>query len=88
MTLTDSVGTLEKALERNLLIDEHERLLPLLDLTLGEVHGCPSSPNETRIPRRWKCSRRVCPSRDRIEARANLEGELPTCALSIYTVGS
>jgi hypothetical protein len=27
-------------------------------------------------------------SRDRIEARANLEGELPTCALSIYTVGS
>ena len=27
-------------------------------------------------------------SRDRIEARANLEGELPACALSIYTVGS
>jgi len=26
--------------------------------------------------------------RDRIEARANVEGELPICALSIYTTGS
>jgi len=61
MTMTDLSGTLEKALERNLLNVEHDRPLPLLGLTLGEVHGCPFNLNETRIPRRWKCSRRVCP---------------------------
>ena len=59
--MTDPVGTLEKALERNLLKVEHDRPLPLLDLTFGEVHGYPSNLNETRIPRRWKCSRRGCP---------------------------
>jgi len=61
MNMTDPAGTLEKALERNLLNVEHDRPLPLLDLTLGGVHGCPTNLNETRIPRRWKWSRRVCP---------------------------
>ena len=75
LTMTDPAGTLgalagsrriaaghfPKALERNLLKVEHDRPLPLLDLTLGEVHGYPSNLNETRIPRRWKCSRRGCP---------------------------
>jgi len=32
-----------------------------LDLTLGEVLDDPSDSSKTRIPRRWKCSRRVCP---------------------------
>jgi len=60
-TMTDPAGTVEKALERNLLNVEHDPPLPLIDLTLGEVHGCPSNLNKTRIPRRWKCSWRVCP---------------------------
>ncbi len=34
------------------------------------------------------CSLVGCSRRDRIEARADLEGELPPCALSIYTAGS
>ncbi len=58
--MTDLVGTLKKALERNLLNVEHIRPLPLLDLTLGEVLGYPFNSNKTRIPRRWKCSHRVC----------------------------
>jgi len=33
----DPAGTLEKALERNLLNVKHERPLPLLVLTLGEL---------------------------------------------------
>ena len=33
------VGTLERGLERDLFSVEHHRLLPLLDLTLGEVLG-------------------------------------------------
>ena len=51
MNITDPARTLEKALERNLLNVEHDRLLSLLDLTL-EVHSCPSNLNETGIPRR------------------------------------
>ena len=34
---TDPTGTLEKALERSLLNVDHNRPLPLLGLTLGEV---------------------------------------------------
>jgi len=56
-----AAGQFPKALERNLLKVEHDHPLPLLDLTFGEVHGYPFNLNETRIPRRWKCSRRVCP---------------------------
>jgi hypothetical protein len=61
--MTDPAETLEKALERNLLNVEHDRLPPAagLDLTLGEVLGYPSNFNKPRIPRRWKCSRWVCP---------------------------
>ena len=58
--MTDPAGTLEKALERNLLNVKHDRSLPLLDLTLGEVRGYPYNLNKTRIPRRRKCSWRVC----------------------------
>jgi hypothetical protein len=58
---TDPAGTLEKALGRNLQQVEHDLPLSLLDLTFGEVHGYPFHLNETRIPRRWKCSWRVCP---------------------------
>ena len=61
MTMPDPAGTLKKGLERNLLNPEHERPLPLLDLTPGVVQVCPSNLNETRIPSRWKCSRRICP---------------------------
>jgi hypothetical protein len=57
----DPAGTLEKALERNLLKVKHDRLLTLLDLTLGEVLGYPCNVNKTRMPRCRKCSRRVCP---------------------------
>jgi hypothetical protein len=57
----DPSGTLEKALERNLSKVKHHRPLPLLDLTLGEVLNDPSHSNKARIPRRWKCLRRVCP---------------------------
>jgi len=32
--MTESTGTLEKALERNLFEVRHDRLLPLLDFTL------------------------------------------------------
>ena len=59
--VTDPAGTLEKALERNLLEVEYDRSLPLLDLAFGEVPVCLSNSNKTRIPRRWKCSRRVLP---------------------------
>ena len=45
IAMTDPAGTLEKALERNLLKVEHDRPLPLLDLTFGEVHGYPSNLN-------------------------------------------
>ncbi len=61
IVVTDPAGTLEKALERNLLNVKHDRSLPLLNLTLGEVLGYPSNSNKTRIPRRWKCSRQVRP---------------------------
>jgi hypothetical protein len=61
IALSDPAGTLEKALERNIFNVKHDRPLPLLDLTLGEVLDDPSDSNKTRIPRRWKCSRRVCP---------------------------
>jgi hypothetical protein len=57
---TDLPGTLEKALERKPFDAEHRRQLPILDLTPGEVLGYPCHVNETRIPRRRKCSRRVC----------------------------
>jgi hypothetical protein len=50
--MTDSAGTLEKALERNLFNVRHKRPLPLLDLALGEVLGYPCHFNKTRIPRR------------------------------------
>jgi hypothetical protein len=62
IAITDPAETLEKALERNLLNVEHDRLLPMLGLTLGEVFGYPSNSNKTRISRRWKCSRWVCPA--------------------------
>ncbi len=58
--VTDPPGTLEKASERNLLNAKHDRPLPLLDLILGKVLGYPSNSNKTRVPRCWKCSRRVC----------------------------
>ena len=45
ITMTDSAGTLEKTLERNLLKVDHNRPLPLLDLTFGEVYGYPSTLN-------------------------------------------
>jgi len=57
---TDSAGTLKKALERNLFNVRHDRALPLLDLTPCEVFGYPCHVNKTRIPRRRKCSWRVC----------------------------
>ena len=60
IAMTDSTGTLEKALERNLLKAKHDRSIALLDLTLGELLGYPFNFNETRIPRRRKCFRRVC----------------------------
>jgi len=63
VAMTDPPGTLEEALERNILKVEHDRPLPLLDFTLGEVLGYPFDSNKTRVPRRWKCSRRVCPMR-------------------------
>ncbi len=64
IVVTDPAGTLEKALERNLLNVQHDRPLPLLDLTFGGVLGNPSNFfNKTRIPRRRKCSHRVCPMR-------------------------
>ncbi|MEI9475145.1 MAG: hypothetical protein WCO26_01010 [Deltaproteobacteria bacterium] len=47
-------------MERNLFNVRHDRPLPLLDLTLGEVRGYPYNLNKTRIPRRRKCSWRVC----------------------------
>ena len=63
--MTDSTGTLEKALERNLLkVKHHPPMVPPaagLDLTLGDVLGYPFDSNKTRIPRRRKCFRRVCP---------------------------
>jgi hypothetical protein len=58
--IADPAGTLEKALERNLFNVRHNRSLPLLDLTLGGVLGYPCHFNKTSIPRRRKCSRRVC----------------------------
>jgi len=49
IAITDSTGTLEKALERNLLKVKHDRpMVPPaagLDLTLGEVLGHPSHSN-------------------------------------------
>ena len=59
--VTEPAGTLEKALERNIPIVKHGHALPLLELTLGEFLDAPSDFKKTRIPRRWKCSRRVCP---------------------------
>ena len=59
---TDPAGTLDLragALERNLFNVRHDRPLPLLDLTLGGVRGCPYNLNKTRIPRRRKWSWRV-----------------------------
>ncbi len=47
MTMTDLAGTLEKALERHPLNVKHDRPLPLLDLTLGEVPGYPSDVNKS-----------------------------------------
>ena len=44
---------------RHLLNTNHYGPLRLLDVTLGEVTDNPSNSNETRIPRLWKCSRRV-----------------------------
>ncbi len=44
--MTDPAGTLERALERNLLKVEQDDLLPLLDLTVGEVRGYPCNLNE------------------------------------------
>jgi len=37
IAMTDPAGTLEKALGRNIFNVKHDRPLPLLDLTLGEV---------------------------------------------------
>jgi len=59
--MTDPAEALEKALERNLLSVEHDRPLILPVLTLGQVLGYPFDSNRTRNPRRWKCSRWVCP---------------------------
>jgi hypothetical protein len=61
IAMTDPAGTLEKALGRNIFNVKHDHQLPLLNLTLGEVVDDPSDYNKTRIPRRWKCSWRVCP---------------------------
>ncbi len=58
--MMDRTGTLEKALERNLLNVEHEFRLPLLNLSQSEILCYPYHFNKTRIPRRWKCSRLVC----------------------------
>ena len=71
--MTDPAGTLEKALERNLFNVRHDRRWPLLELTLGEVLDDPSDSNKTRIPRRWKCSRRVCPMQLRGSRALNFE---------------
>jgi hypothetical protein len=46
-TKTDTAGTLEKGLERAPLRVEHNRFLPLLDLTFGEVSVNPSNVNPT-----------------------------------------
>jgi hypothetical protein len=61
--MTNPAETLGEALERNSFNAEHDRLPPAagLDLTLGEILGYPYNSNKTRIPRRWKCSRWVCP---------------------------
>jgi hypothetical protein len=60
VAMTDPAGTLEKALERNLLNVKHDHPLPLLELNLSEVLGNPSNSNKIRIARRRKCSRRGC----------------------------
>ena len=39
---------------------QHDPPLALLDLTLGEVLVYSPNVKKTRIPRCWKCSRRVC----------------------------
>jgi len=52
-------GDAEKALERNLLHVKHNSPLPLLDFTLVEVLDNLFNSNKTRIPRLWKCFRRV-----------------------------
>ena len=66
IAMTDPTGTLEKALERNLLNVKHDRpwIPPAagLDHTFGDVLGSPSNLDKTRIPKRRKCSRRVCPN--------------------------
>ena len=79
--MTDPAGTLEKALERNLFNVRHDRRWPLLELTLGEVLDDPSDSNKTRIPRRWKCSRRVCP----IQLRGQLTLFLNSSSVRIVT---
>jgi hypothetical protein len=44
-------GDTEEALWRNLLNTNHQRPLPLLDLTMGEVFHYPFNSNKTRIAR-------------------------------------
>jgi len=68
--MTDSTGTLEKALERNLLKAKHDRSIALLDLTLGELLGYPFNFNETRIPRRRKCFRGSAQCNDEVNTNA------------------
>jgi len=42
IAVTDPVGTLEKALDRNLRKVKHNHTLPLLDLSSGEVVDVPT----------------------------------------------
>jgi len=44
-------GDTEEALWRNLLNANHQRLSPLLELTMGEVFHYPFNSNKTRIAR-------------------------------------
>jgi hypothetical protein len=48
-----------KAWSGHLFNIKHQRPLGFLDITLDEVLCCPFNVNETRIPSRWKCSRRL-----------------------------
>ena len=49
--LGGNTGPASRALERNLFNVRHDRPLPLLDLTLGEVPGYLYNFNKSRIPR-------------------------------------
>ena len=82
--MTDPAGTLEKALERILFNVRHDRRWPLLELTLGEVLDDPSDSNKTRIPRRWKCSRRVCPMQLRGKASPTQEFGCAIIYVALY----